>query len=89
MSEMTTIARLAGNVVVKQFWNDHHPPHFHAFQAEHEALIQIADFAVYRGWLPPGALIDVVTWGRNHQAELALNWVLADAKLPMRRISSP
>jgi hypothetical protein len=52
-------------------------------------LIQIADFAVYKGWLPPGALGDTVTWGRNHHAELALNWVLADAKLPMRRISSP
>jgi hypothetical protein len=47
------------------FWADHAPPHFHAFYAEHEALIDIQTFAIIRGSLPRRALALVEYWARR------------------------
>jgi hypothetical protein len=41
---MPTISVFYG-VVIQMFWRDHAPPHFHALYAEHEALIDLRDFA--------------------------------------------
>lgn len=65
---------------------DHNPPHFHAIQGDDEALFRIADFAIERGGLPGAAEQTVRAWAGNHQAALALNWVLAIAQLPLRNI---
>lgn len=56
------------------YYRDHHPPHFHAGVAEHEAVIAIASGAVLRGELPPNALRLVQLWCAMHEAELIDNW---------------
>ena len=38
------------------YFNDHEPPHFHAFYAGAEAQLQIAPVGILRGGLPPGPL---------------------------------
>jgi len=45
------ICRFYG-IVIKMFWNDHDPPHFHAEYGEHVALVDIGTLAVIDGALP-------------------------------------
>ena len=70
---MPEIARFYG-IVIKMFFEDHNPPHFHAYYGEYEVLIEINSFAVFAGLLPPRALGLVIEWATLHQEELSNNW---------------
>lgn len=70
---MPEISRFFG-IVIKMFFNDHEPPHFHAVYAEHEALIVIETLEIYRGNLPARALSLVREWAVLHQHELRDDW---------------
>lgn len=81
---MPEISRFFG-VIIKMFYNDHLPAHFHAEYGEHEALIEIDTLAVYRGELPRRALALVLEWAALHRAELKQDWELArDGRSPER-----
>jgi hypothetical protein len=49
---MPEISRFLG-IVIKMFFDDHNPPHFHAEYGESETLIQIHNLSVFAGRLPP------------------------------------
>ena len=51
---MPEISRFYG-IVIKMYFADHAPPHFHAEYAEHEVRIAINTLAVITGTLPPWA----------------------------------
>ena len=68
MIAVPEISRFFG-LVIKMFYNDHLPAHFHAEYGEHEALIEIDTLAVYRGDLPRRALALVLEWAAVHRAE--------------------
>jgi hypothetical protein len=70
------ISRFFG-IVIRMFYNDHDPPHFHAEYAEHEVLITIDSLAVYRGTMPARALGMVLEWAALHKDELRQDWELA------------
>jgi hypothetical protein len=38
------------------YYDDHHPPHFHAIYGEYKAVISIQDLAILEGDLPPKAV---------------------------------
>ncbi len=61
-------------ILIYMFWNEHNPPHFHVKYAEFKALINIKDFSLMEGSLPPKALALVVEWASIHQKELLENW---------------
>jgi hypothetical protein len=83
---MPIISRFYGIDIVMYF-NDHHPPHFHAFIGEHEALIEWAPVPhVYRGALPRRALKRVSDWALLHHAELDADWNLARSGQPLAQI---
>ena len=44
---MPEISRFFG-IVIRMFYDDHAPPHFHASYVEHEVLITIETLAVLR-----------------------------------------
>jgi hypothetical protein len=44
---MPEISRFLG-IVVKMFWNDHNPPHFHAYYGSDQAILEIGSFRVSR-----------------------------------------
>src|SRR5215471_13120569 len=48
---MPEVSRFYG-IVVRFYYRDHPPTHFHAIYGEHEALIEIESGAIYRGGLP-------------------------------------
>ena len=61
-------------ILIKMYFGDHTPPHFHAEYGEFAAQISILDFAIMNGYLPPKALALVVEWASNHKIELLENW---------------
>ncbi len=62
---MPEISRFFG-IVIKMFFDDHNPPHFHAFYGEDEVLIDIRAISAFAGKLPPRALGLVVEWATLH-----------------------
>jgi hypothetical protein len=68
---MPEISRFFG-IVVRMFFEDHQPPHFHATYGEHEALVVIDMLKVYRGSLPSRALAMVLEWAALRRAESGL-----------------
>jgi len=66
------------------YFDDHAPPHFHAFYAEQEAEIGIGSLGLLAGRLPPRAFAMAVEWAAQHQDELNRNWeLLHTSQLPL------
>jgi hypothetical protein len=61
-------------ILIKMYFGDHVPPHFHAEYAEFSAQVSIVDFAIIEGHLPPKALALVGEWASLHKDELLQNW---------------
>lgn len=66
---MPEISRFFG-IVIKMFFDDHNPPHFHAEYGGDLALIDIRSLAVFSGRLPPRVTGLVIEWATLHQREL-------------------
>ena len=73
---MPEISRFFG-IVIRMFFNDHDPPHFHAVYGDDEAQIDIETLDVRRGQLPRRALGMVIEWAGQHRQELRDDWELA------------
>lgn len=83
---MPEVSRFFG-IVIRVFFNDHDPPHFHAVYGGDEALIEIESLAVYRGELPQRALAMVLEWAALHRQELRRDWDLARRGRPPEPIA--
>ncbi len=82
---MPTISRFYG-IVIRMYFSDHPPPHFHAVYAGEEAVVAIETGEIIRGGLPERALRLVREWASVHREELDVNWELIqipDAPLPV------
>ena len=73
-------------IVIRMFYNDHWPSHFHAEYGEYEAVYRIETIEVLRGKLPRRAHALVVEWTTLHRSELMENWDRARQSLPLRNI---
>jgi hypothetical protein len=82
---MPEVSRFYG-IIIKIFYDDHHPPHFHAEYGEHEVLVNINTLAVLSGSLPPRALGLVTEWASLHQDELRAGWQRASQLQPPGKI---
>lgn len=82
---MPEVSRFYG-IVIKMFFDDHNPPHFHAQYAGQEALIDIRTLAVISGRLPARAFGLVAEWALLHQAELLSDWDHAKNLQPIQKI---
>lgn len=67
-------------VIIRMFYRDHNPPHFHAFYGNFEAIIDIQKNELIGGDLPPRVLGLVTEWASLHQLELMDNWERARRK---------
>jgi len=70
---MPEISRFYG-IIIKMFYKDHNPPHFHAEYGEYEALFEINTLNIINGSLPNKAKMLVVEWALEHREELIKNW---------------
>jgi hypothetical protein len=82
---MPEISRFLG-IVIKMFFDDHNPPHFHAEYEDVAALIDIRTLSVFAGRLPPRAMGLVIEWATVHQEELLEDWRRAQARQALQRI---
>jgi len=82
---MPEICRFYG-IIIKMFFEEHNPPHFHAEYGSFEALIEIDTLAVIGGKLPPRALGLVMEWVALHQKELIVLWQNAREQKPLGKI---
>jgi len=82
---MPEISRFYG-IIIKMYHDDHNPPHFHVEYGNYKALIQIENFSLLKGDLPPRALGLVMEWTSLHKDELLQEWNLAEEKKPLFRI---
>lgn len=70
---MPSISQFFG-IIIRMYYNDHAPPHFHAEYNTDEAIYEIATLEVLCGRLPRRAHALVVEWATLHRAELYDNW---------------
>jgi len=82
---MPEISRFFG-IVVKMFFDDHNPPHFHVIYGDDEALIEINGLRVFAGRLPPRALGLAIEWAMLHQQELLADWERAHSQQALLKI---
>jgi hypothetical protein len=73
-------------IVIRMYFDDHPPPHFHAAYQGFEAFVRIEDGEVLEGKLPGKAARIVRQWALDHRAELMANWTRGEALLPMEMI---
>ena len=83
---MREVSRFYG-IVIRIFYDDHNPPHFHAEYGEHEVLVNINTLAILSGSLPARALGMVTEWASLHQRELLVSWERASRLQPPGKIA--
>ena len=82
---MPTLSTFYG-ILIKMFFADHAPPHFHAEYAEYKAVIDIKNLQVIEGKLPRRALELVLDWAELYQEELFACWTLCQNKQQPKKI---
>ena len=83
---MPTICVFFG-IVIRMYFDDHEPAHFHAIYGEYQAIISIDTLEILRGKLPRRALELVLDWAELHQAELRENWKFARSDTELKKIA--
>lgn len=73
-------------ILIKFYFRDHSPPHFHAEYGEHEAQYSILTLEVIHGSLPRRVHNLVLEWADLHREELMEDWLLARKHKPLKNI---
>ena len=82
---MPRISQFFG-IVIAMYYDDHPPPHFHAYYSGEEATFRISDFSILEGRLPRRAESLVREWAALRRAELEMDWTKAREGLPLDKI---
>ena len=72
-ADIPEISRFFG-IIIKMFFHDHVPPHFHAEFGEYRAMISIASGEVIEGAMPSRQLKLIQAWAILHEEELLDNF---------------
>jgi len=73
-------------IIIRMFYRDHAPPHFHAKYAEFTASFSIETLELIEGYLPRRAQVLVLEWANIHRDELRADWDLAQRHQPLKPI---
>jgi hypothetical protein len=79
------LSRFLG-IVIRMYYRDHAPPHFHAEYGAFEIVVDI-ETGVVEGRFPPRATRHVLEWLDAHRDELRRDWELARAAKPLLPIA--
>ena len=82
---MPTISEFFG-ILIRMYYDDHNPPHFHAYYGEHEAIISIETLEIMDGSLPKRARALVIEWAIEYRLDLLNDWKLAEQHQPLNKI---
>jgi hypothetical protein len=82
---MPEVSRFFG-IVIRMYFDEHNPPHFHAIYAGSEAQVGINPIVVLEGNLSNRAISLVIEWAALHQRELMENWHRLQNNQPTEKI---
>jgi hypothetical protein len=82
---MPEISRFYG-IIIRMYFVDHHPPHFHAEYQGFRAEYDIQSLKIIRGSLPKRAHALVLEWSSIHRDELMADWNLASVPDSLKTI---
>jgi hypothetical protein len=74
-------------IVIRMYYDEHAPPHFHVAYQDDEAVLRIDTLEVSRGQLPIRARNLVVEWAVAHRQELWDDWARAVRGEPLITIA--
>jgi hypothetical protein len=83
---MPEISRFFG-IIIRMYFGDHNPPHFHAIYQEASAEYDIVTLKVIGGNLPARAHALVLEWASMHREELLEDWRLASEMKEVKKIA--
>ena len=63
-------------IIVRMYFRDHNPPHFHAEYQDYKITIDL-EGNVLKGEFPQAQLRMVLAWLEIHREELLVDWKLA------------
>ena len=72
---MPTISMFYG-IIIRMYYDDHNPPHFHAFFGEYKATFNL-DGELIDGNMPNSKTKLISAWTLIHKEDLMANWKLA------------
>jgi hypothetical protein len=67
------ISRFYG-IIIRMFYADHAPPHFHALYGEDELIVGILPIRILDGSATRRVQSMVLEWAALHQEELVADW---------------
>jgi hypothetical protein len=73
-------------IIIRMYFDDHPPPHFHAIYGDSEAQVGINPIAILESNLPRRAVSMAVEWATLHQGELMANWQRLCENQPTEKI---
>jgi len=73
-------------VIIRVYYLDHNPPHFHAQYGEHEVIIEIKTGKIINGTIPPRLMALIEVWRVMNQNEIMEAWNMAQRQLPPKKI---
>ncbi len=82
---MPEISRFYG-IIIRMYFQDHNPPHFHAEYQGMKAEYEIKTLDVLAGNLSPRAHALVLEWASLHKQELMDNWLRAATPIELHKI---
>ena len=82
---MPTISMFYG-IIIRMFFDDHLPSHFHVAYGEFQAKITIETLEIIDGSLPHRSLALVLEWAALHRNELREDWELCRNKQQPKKI---
>lgn len=72
---MPTISMFYG-ILIRMYYDDHNPPHFHAFYNNYKAIFNF-EGEILDGDMPKKQIKLIAAWSVIHKEELLANWELA------------
>jgi hypothetical protein len=83
---MPTISAFFG-IAIRMYYDDHAPPHFHAYYAGEAVAVEIATLRILWGRLPRRAMALVLEWAAERREELQRDWSLGELHRPLDPIT--
>ena len=81
---MPTISMFFG-IIIRMYFDDHNPPHFHAFYQEYRAVFSL-DGQMISGDMPEKQSKIIEVWAMLHKDELEADWQLAKDQQELYKI---
>ncbi|WP_374687820.1 DUF4160 domain-containing protein [Promineifilum sp.] len=82
---MPELSRFFG-IVIRMYYDDHPPPHFHAIYGKLEMQVSIDPIAIMNGTMSRRAISMIIEWAALHQHELLENWQRLREEQPVVKI---